>query len=402
MISELRTHFNNQFTQAKYQAFLRDIDESIGKPVLFRIAETPVFVPDDLADKLFQAGKEIIGILDREDFPIISEKAIPSHLRVPGNEKHPLFICVDFAICRDEQGELTPQLIEFQGFPSLFGWQAHVGEMFKKHYDIPDEWDFLLETSDMDDYKKLLERAILNGHKPEHVILMEIKPQEQKTNADFYLIEKWLGVKPVCLSEVVGEDDHLYYYRDGVKTPIKRIYNRVIFDDLEKQDNFKPGIDITYPWQVEWAEHPNWFFRISKFTMPFLQSHYVPTTRFLHEFLPDPKDLGQYVLKPLFSFSGQGVIFDVQQKDIDQIPLDKRQDYILQKKVTYEPVIRAPNGMVKAEIRLLYIWPEDDPKPTLATNLVRLSKGVMIGVRYNENQDWVGGTVGFFRKRKSQ
>jgi hypothetical protein len=400
MIEDIRDRYNANFTEANYKAFLQDIDESIGKPVLFRIAETPAFIPESFAKTLRKAGDEILSVLYQPDFKANTEAAIPKHLRVQGDEKHPLFICVDFAVCKDENGELFPQLIEFQGFPSLFGWQAHVGQMFKKHFWIPDHYDFLIDCPDMDAYIGLLKKTILGKYEPENVILLEIRPEEQKTNADFYIIEKWLGIKPVCLSAIYGEDNKLYYDLNGKKTAIHRIYNRVIFDDLDKQEDFTPGVNLTDPWEVEWAEHPNWFFRISKYTMPMLNSMYVPETRFLHEVDPIPSDLSQYVLKPLFSFSGQGVIFDVKQTDIDAIPLSERDQYILQKKVSYEPVIKAPNGMVKAEVRLLYIWPEDEANPTLATNLVRLSKGVMIGVRYNENMDWVGGTVGFFPKKK--
>jgi hypothetical protein len=399
MIEPLRKAYNEQFTVERYKQFLDDIDQSIGKPVLFRIAETPVFISEKFADKLILAGKEILDIIFTDDFKQLTEGSIPNHLRVPGENDHPLFICVDFAVCKDEEGELSPQLIEFQGFPSLFGWQAHIGEMFKKHFSMPEGYDFLIETDNMDDYKALLKKTILDNCDPENVILLEIRPEEQKTNADFYIIKQWLGIEPICLSKITSQGKNLYYEKDGKTIQVKRIYNRVIFDDLEKQENFTPGVDLTKDWNVVWAEHPHWFFRISKYTMPFLNSKYVPQTRFLHEVEVIPDNLDQYVLKPLFSFSGQGVIFDLKAEDIHKIPVEKRDQYILQKKVKYEPIIQAPNGQVKAEIRLLYIWPQEDELPTLATNLVRLSKGVMIGVRYNENQDWVGGTVGFFPKK---
>ena len=56
------------------------------------------------------------------------------------------------------------------------------------------------------------------------------------------------------------------------------------------------------------------------------------------------------------------------------------------------------NGKVKAEVRLLAVWKKDAPSPTLVTNLVRLSRGEMIGVKFNKDKDWVGGTVGMFEK----
>jgi hypothetical protein len=398
VIKEIRERYNAGFTKEKYQQFLKGIEDEVNKEILFRVAETPVFVPAVLKQRLIEAGKSIIDVVKRPDIKAITEGAIPDHLRVPNEDAHPLFLCVDFAICRDEQGELIPQLIEFQGFPSLFGWQALVADMFRKHFEIPKSFEFLIECEDHQAYLNLLSRAILAGHRKEEVVLLEIRPEIQKTNIDFYVIEKWLGVRPVCLSKIWAEGNQIFYDRDGVKTRIKRFYNRVIFDDLEKQEDFTPGVDLTQPWDVEWAEHPNWFFRLSKYSMPFLNSPFVPQTKFLSDFDSIPQDLDQWVLKPLFSFSGQGVIFDVSAADIEAIPAAERKDYIMQRKVVYEPVIQAPNGLVKCEIRLMYIWPPGDENPVLAANLTRLSKGVMIGVRYNEDHDWVGGTVSFLER----
>jgi hypothetical protein len=398
VIKEIRERYNAGFTKEKYDQFLKGIEDEVNKEILFRVAETPVFVPADLKQRLIDAGKSIIDVVKRPDIKAITEGAIPDHLRVPNEDDHPLFLCVDFAICRDEHGELIPQLIEFQGFPSLFGWQALVADMFRKHFEIPKGYEFLIECEDHEEYLNLLGRAILAGHKQEEVVLLEIRPEIQKTNIDFYVIEKWLGIRPVCLSKIWAEGNQIFYDRDGVKTRIRRFYNRVIFDDLEKQEDFNPGVDLTQPWDVEWAEHPNWFFRLSKYTMPFLDSPFVPQTKFLSDFKTIPLDLDQWVLKPLFSFSGQGVIFNVSAADIEAIPAAERKDYIMQRKVVYEPVIQAPNGMVKCEIRLMYIWPPGEENPVLAANLTRLSKGVMIGVRYNEEHDWVGGTVSFLER----
>lgn len=398
MIPEYRIKFNEEFRPEIHQQLIKDIEDEAGSKILFRVAETPVFVPAYLRQRLKDAGEDILSTLLRPDFKEITEKAIPDNLRVPNEDNHPNFLCIDFAICLDDAGLLTPQLIEFQGFPSLYGWQADVAAKFQKHYNIPKNFDFYIDCDGHEEYLSLLKKSILGQYQPDEVILLEIKPEEQKTNIDFYIIEKWLGVKPICLSKLKADGNKLYYLEDGNKKFIKRIYNRVIFDDLHHQEEFTPGVDLTKPYDIEWAGHPNWFFRISKYTMPFLESPFVPKTRFLSDFDQMPTDLSKYVLKPLFSFSGQGVIFDVKQDDIDQIPLEKRGEFILQEKVEYAPVLQAPNGLVKVEIRLLYLWPEGQIKPTLAANLTRLSKGTMIGVRYNENQDWVGGTVSFMEK----
>jgi hypothetical protein len=398
MIQDYRQWYNTAFEQAKYEALLADIESTYRRKVLFRVAETPVFVPKYLKERLRMAGNDIIDVILRPDIKALTERAIPENLQVPHEDNHPNFICVDFAICEDEEGQLTPQLIEFQGFPSLYGWQEVVASGYKKHFDIPQELDFYIDCQDRKEYIHLLSQCILGKYKPEEVILLEIKPEEQKTNIDFYILEKWLQVRPVCLSELRSEGDQLYYLLDGQKMPVKRIYNRVIFDDLAHQQDFIPGVDLTRPYDVEWAGHPNWFFRLSKFTMPYIDSPYVPKTTFLSDFDTIPADLENYVLKPLFSFSGQGVIFNVTEADIEAIAPDRRNEFIMQRKVAYASVLEAPNGKVKVEIRLLYLWPDGHQRPVLAANLTRLSKGVMIGVRYNENQDWVGGSVSFMER----
>jgi hypothetical protein len=91
------------------------------------------------------------------------------------------------------------------------------------------------------------------------------------------------------------------------------------------------------------------------------------------------------------------VKINITKQDLDDIT-ENRDNYILQKKVKYVPVINAPGEPVKVEIRMLMIWHEKDEKPTLISNLVRLSKGEMIGVRYNKDKDWVGASIGFFEK----
>ena len=155
-------------------------------------------------------------------------------------------------------------------------------------------------------------------------------------------------------------------------------------------------VDITQPLDVEWIPHPNWFYRISKFTFPIHKSPYVPETFFLNEVKQLPGDLENFVLKPLFSFAGQGVIIDLTRADVDAVT--DPQNWILQRKVKYADVIKTPNVPAKAEIRIFYFWKDGMERPVAVTNLVRLSKGKMIGVRYNMDKDWVGGSVCFFEK----
>jgi hypothetical protein len=231
---------------------------------------------------------------------------------------------------------------------------------------------------------------------PRAVVLLEIFPEKQKTRIDFYCTEKLLGIKTVCLTKLVAEGNSLYYEDKGEKIQIKRIYNRLIFDDLEKQDGLGEVVDLTKNYDVEWVPNPNWFYRISKFTLPFINNPFVPKTFFLNELKQIPTDLENYVLKPLFSFAGMGVVIDVKQEDIDAVT--DPENWILQRKVKYADVIQTPDEPAKAEIRLFYFWKDEWPRPIAVHNLARLSKGKMIGTRYNKNKEWVGGSVAFFEK----
>jgi len=308
-----------------------------------------------------------------------------------------LFLALDFAVVKDDHGNLQPQLIEMQGFPSLFGWQDFLASKFKEHFYCPPGFNnhFGLNQSQ---YQSKLKNILLNGHDPENVILLEIDPLKQNTAIDFIITEKITDVAPVHIGDIRREGKNLFYEKNGRKIAIRRIYNRVIFDELVKRSDLRPEFSLTEDADVEWAGHPNWFFRISKYTMPLIKSPYIPECRFLSEYKSFPQDLENYVLKPLFSFSGSGVIFHVQKSDLDVIPDYERENYLLQRKVRYEPVIQAPDGKVKAEIRLLFLWEDDQPRPTLVTNLARLSRGEMIGVKFNKDKTWVGGSVCFFEQ----
>jgi hypothetical protein len=395
MIPHIRQRYNAEFNEAKYQTFLADLADTYQKDVVFRVAETPVFVPADFQRKMREASEHIIDRILQPDFMDYSQRALQPQFTIPNETPHPHFICIDFAVCRTPDGELIPQLIELQGCASLLCFQHFVGLKYAEHFYCPDNFSHLYDGLTPDEYIANLKAVIIGKHNPENVILLEIKPHEQKTRIDFYATEAMLGVRPVCVSEVIVENDHLFYMRDGVKTPIKRIYNRVIAEDFEHYPDLNPQFDMTKPIAVEWVGHPNWFFRISKYTMPLLDHAYIPKSRFLSDFKDDlPQDLENYVLKPLFSFAGSGVIIEVTQADIDAIPLDERQNYLLQRKVAYAPAIETTNTPAKVELRMMYVWHDGEPRPRLLTNLGRMSKGLMIGVRYNANNDWVGGTVG--------
>ncbi|AUD01598.1 hypothetical protein [Spirosoma pollinicola] len=398
MIQSVRQAYNQVFSPESYRAFLDTVDTDYPGQLDFRVAETPIFVPKILTDKLLEACDDIVNVITRDDFQALTDKAIPAGQRVPNEDAHTQFMAVDFAVCKNEEGELTPQLIELQGFPSLYGFQPYIASLFRSLYPIPDNLSHFFTVASNADYLEQLRRMIVGDCNPEEVILLEIYPEKQKTRIDFVLTQKYLGVSAVCITKIKKEGRDLFYEKDGRQVHIKRIYNRLIFDDLQNFPNLQTDFHLTDDVDVEWVGHPNWFFRISKYTLPLLKSPYFPASYFLSDLNTYPTDLENYVLKPLFSFAGSGVKLNITPADLDAIPAHQRDGYLLQRKVKYEPVIQSPDGLVKCEIRMLFIWPKGDKKPSLVTNLSRLSRGEMIGVNFNKNKDWVGGTVCFFEK----
>lgn len=375
---------------------MADMNSFFNYEIEFKVCETPGFIDRTFRKKLEQAGEEILSTLLEPGFTSKMDAAVPPSMRVPREDPHPSFIAIDFGICDDGHGGLTPKLIEMQGFASLYCYQEWLSEMYRKHFDIPDGFDNKFNGYTHAGYLQRLREVIVGDADPAEVILLEIEPQRQKTQIDFYCTRHYLGIEAVCLSEVIKEGRLLYYMRDGVKTRIRRIYNRVIFDELIRHDHLPRQFNLTDDVDVKWVAHPNWFFKISKYSMPFLKSEYVPETHFVHELPAIPSDLENWVLKPLFSFSGQGVTFDVKRQDIEQ--LREPDQYILQRKVNYAGAVQSPSGPVKCEIRLLYLWSDQNQRPELVINLGRMSKGKMIGVRYNAGFDWVGGTTFFLEK----
>jgi len=397
MVSSIRADYNAAFTPEKYRFFLDELNQVHPGALRFRVAETPVFVGREFGEKIFQACSYIIDRIVDPSFMELTEKAIPPAERVPGERFFPQMLCLDFAVCSNERGGLEPQLIEMQGFPTMYGFQACFPDLMRKHFKIPDNYSHYFSGLNTETYIRLFKEVVVGSHAPEEVILLEIKPSEQKTWIDFLLTKDYLGIEPVCITELEEENRKLYYRKNGRRIHIKRIYNRIIFDELLPQlEVLGPMVDLTQPLDVEWLPHPNWFYRISKYTLPLIDHPYVPKTYYLDQLKSLPDDLHNYVLKPLFSFAGQGVLIDVQKSDLDAIA--DPENYILQKKVNYAPVIPTPDIPAKTEIRMMYLWKEGEPRPIPVTNLARLSKGKMIGVRYNADKDWVGGTVAFFEQ----
>lgn len=393
MIEEIRKKYNQNFKNEVYHDFLNNFDNLYQRKVEFRIAETPVFIPKKLKDELVKAGDDILRNVLKPEYLSQSIHAIPKDLEVPNECNHPHFIAVDFAICKDANGEYLPQLIELQGFASLFFWQDLLPRKYREYFDIPEGLSHFFNGYTTEKHRELMRQVIVGNHSPENVILLEIEPEKQKTWIDFWETKTHLGVEPVCISKVIKEGRLLFYEKNNRKIQIQRIYNRIIFDELLQRNDLKRNFNLTEDVDVEWAGHPNWFFRISKYTMPFIKSKYASECSFLSDLKNWPQDLENYVLKPLYSFAGSGVVIDVTASTLDSIARDDRQYYLLQRKVKYEPCLVTPTGNAKVEVRLLYVWPEKDNNPKLVLNLTRLSKGAMIGVSQNKNMDWVGGSA---------
>jgi hypothetical protein len=398
MIAALREQFNSGFTSEKYKTFLKRIDDACGTHVQFRLSETPCFFPKALLERMARDGKELIRqLVESPEYLARSNASIPEEFRVPNEPAHPMFVQVDFGLVRDAAGELQPKLVELQAFPSLYAYQVTLAQSYIDVYGLNrfeggEKLQFFLGGLNERTYRELLRAAIVGTHDPENVILMEVHPQEQKTLPDFLLTEKMLGVRTVDIQAIKKNGRQLYYQRNGGRVPIRRIYNRAIVDELQRKQ-VKLGFDWRDDLEVEWAGHPNWYFRISKFSIPYLRHESVPKTWFLDRLERIPDDLQNYALKPLYSFAGLGVVIAPKKEDIDAIPSEKRAEYILQERLHFEPVIETPFGGTKAEVRVMYVWREE-LKAVLT--IIRMGRGLMMGVDHNRDMEWVGASAGLW------
>lgn len=390
---ELRRSFNASFTPERYRSFLAHADDVAGAHVGFRLCETPCFFGKKLLERLAANGAELVHqLVDSPAYRKISDASLPDRYHVPHEPHAPLFTQVDFGLVLDEAGQYQPKLVEIQGFPSLYAFQPALAQAYKDSYGLPAELEYHLGGFTRESYVEFLRRAIVAGHDPENVILLEIDPLHQKTLCDFRLTEKWLGVRPVCITQLKRIGKKLFYENGGKLTPIHRIYNRAIVDELERKK-----VEIPFDWRddldVEWAGHPNFYFRISKFSIPYLEHPSVPKTWFLDQAPEIPEDLEEWVLKPLYSFAGLGVKVGPTRADIEAIPPGERHNYILQERVRFTPAVETPEGMTNAEIRVMYIW-MDELVPV--TTIIRMGRGKMMGVDHNKNLEWVGASAALY------
>jgi hypothetical protein len=390
MIASYRHAFNSSFIPDKYERLRREMIARCGMDVPFALCETPCFFPSAMVKRMGEDGKALIRqLVDNPEYRARSEASIPARFRVPNEAAHPMFIQVDFGLVRDAAGELQPRLVELQAFPSLYAYQPVLAQAYIDVFGLDAKLRYFLGGLDAASYKRLLSDAIVAGHDPKNVVLMEVHPEEQKTRPDFLLTEKMLGIHTVCITRIRKQGRKLFYEEDGKRIPIERIYNRAIVDELERK-----GVELPFDFRddldVEWAGHPNWYFRISKYSIPYLQHASVPRTWFLDRLPEVPADLEKFVLKPLYSFAGLGVVIAPSRKDIDAIPADKRGEYILQERLDFTPVVETPYGATKVELRLMYIW-LDELRPVLT--IVRMGRGLQMGVDHNKGMAWVGSSA---------
>jgi hypothetical protein len=390
MIPSYRHDFNSRFTPEKYEQLRREMTSRCGMEVPFALCETPCFFPHALVERMGEDGKALVQqLVENPAYLARSEASIPAEFRVPNESLHPMFIQVDFGLVQEATGELQPKLVELQAFPSLYAYQPVLAQAYIDVFGLDPALGYFLNGLDSNSYKRLLQDAIVAGHDPANVVLMEVHPEEQKTRPDFLLTEKLLGIRTVCITKIQKEGRRLFYEDRGKRVAIERIYNRTIVDELERK-GVKLPFDFRDELDVEWAGHPNWYFRISKYSIPYLKHSSVPRTWFLDQLNELPADLENFVLKPLYSFAGLGVVIAPSRADIDAIPEAKRSEYILQERLNFTPVVETPYGLTKVELRIMYVW-IDELVPVLT--IVRMGRGLMMGVDHNKNMAWVGSSA---------
>ncbi|MDB5035772.1 MAG: hypothetical protein JWQ98_3013 [Chlorobi bacterium] len=396
MIPELRRHFNGIFTERRYRNFLARLDHRCRTEIGFRVAETPCFVPRYIQRQCEEAAIELAVQAHNPDYLRRSDATLRPEYTVANQTDRSTFLTVDFAMTPGPDGTFIPKLIEMQGFPSLMGFQLCFAELMQEHYALPPELRTINGGYSRSEYLDILHRAIVADEDPENVVLLELDPWNQKTVPDFHATADLLGIAVADIRDVRKIGAKLHYPRpDGTLVPINRIYNRAIVDELQRRK-----IEIPFNWHddldVAWAGHPNWYFRISKFTLPFLDHPTVPKATFLHEIRELPDDLQNYVLKPLYSFAGVGVVVGPTREEIERIPMEERDGYLLQERIDYADAIQTPVGGTKAEIRFMLIWLPGEPKPRPVMGLVRMGRGVMMGVDFNRSNTWIGAGCNLF------
>ena len=391
MIPSLRRTFNAGFSEDGHRRLVESLAAATGVPTEFPISETPCFLPATLLAELEAASQAMIAdLLGNAQYLRDADATIPDRFRMPNGEKQPTFLQVDFGLV-EINGRIEGRLVELQAFPSLYGFQTLLGEAYLKTWNLTGVSVFP-SGLDAEAYHSIVGRAILGGHNPANVVLLEVNPEQQKTRPDFVVTEQRWGVRAIDVRSVINEGRWLFYLRDGKKTIIHRVYNRLIPDDVERL-----GLELPFDYrddlEAEWTGSPEWFFRISKFSLPHLKHPWVPRTHFLSEPPADfrPAD-PNWLMKPLFSYAGGGIVFGPSAAEIPAIPASQRHLFVLQERVPFTPVIETPDGPTQIEIRMMFV--RDGGRYRFVLPLLRMGRGRMMGVDHNKGLRWVGASAG--------
>ncbi|HEY7531128.1 MAG TPA: hypothetical protein VIC56_10670 [Gemmatimonadota bacterium] len=396
-----RAFFNRSDVAALHGRVCREMERRLEQPAFgFRLAETPVFLPADLRERCVRIAEEIVAILRDPELIRRCARAVPPEYLAPRMDRLPNFVAVDLGVMRNGEGKLSARVIELQGFASLYSMQVVYADVWRDVLQSVPElalaWTPFFSGLSREAYLDLLRRAIVGPHDPAEVVLLDLHPELQKTRPDFTATRQFFGVHTAGVDQLERQGDRLYVRRDGGRFPLRRIYHRVVFDEL-RQHGFPLPFDYRDDLDVEWVAHPNWYWIWSKYTLPLIDHPALPWTRVLADVLAEgdlPGPPSRYILKPLFSYAGRGVRIDFDQADLAAIPREERSQWLVQEKVDYAPAVVTPQGHgVKVEIRMMFIRPHGEEHLTLATNLVRLSRGKMHGVDHNKDLDWVGSSV---------
>jgi hypothetical protein len=395
-----RELFNARWSEELFARYRERLEARLG-PIAFALAETPLFVSKELRTFLFTSAEEIVAQLAEPKLLDHLRRAVPERFFVQGEPALPDCAQVDFAVVQNADGSFEGRVVELQAFPSLYAMMTLMAdawtEELQRFPELAGPWT-AFNGKTREQAVEQMRQVIVGGHDPREVALVDLEPEQQKTYPDFVTTRLFFGVESVCITKLEREGSCLYRRdENGERVRVRRIYNRVVFDELEKK-----GVTAPFAWgdelDVEWASHPNWYWIWSKYALPYVRHRALPTATFVSELAEIPADLSAYVLKPLFSFAGAGVVLEPTRADIDAIPEAERSGWILQEKITYAQAFEAPDGgAVKAEIRVMLLRdaPGALPKPLLC--LVRLSRGKMLGVDFNKGFRFVGGSVGLWR-----
>jgi hypothetical protein len=394
MVPALRQAFNARFTDAAYARYTQSLAARCGAQIEFHLSETPCFLPVPLIGQLVETSQTFLNqLLQSAEYRRAAGDVVPLEFRLAHGESTPTFVQVDFGLVETPNG-LEGRLVELQAFPSLYGFQVAMAEAAIEAYGLTGVTPYIGGLT-AEAYLTTMRAAMVGNHDPAEVVLLEIDPRHQKTYPDFAVTEQMWGVRPVDVRSVVREGRRLFYEHDGRRIPIARVYNRVIPDELAQK---RPALAVDFrdDLDLEWCGGPDWFFRVSKFSMPWLRHPWVPRTLFLDQVDTLPSDRDRWLLKPLFSFAGGGIIFAPTDAQIAAIPSAERRHFILQERVDFTPTVATPDGLTKAEIRIMLVRDakagETAYKALLP--LVRMGRGKMMGVDFNKGLRWVGASAG--------